>query len=296
MYKQKFILQMAEGEGGGGGNTFIETLPAEYREAVQKAGIADLNTLTRNWAEAQSMLGTSIRIPSADAGADAMRAFEAKLMEKVPTLVRFPDESDTEGRTAFMKRLGVPDDPKGYKFDPVDGIPEENRVKLDEWFSSVAHKAGLPAPAAKAVRSEWLETVKASNAQAEQDRKAGEEELRKQWGAGYEQRMLLAKQLFVNTGAEELANAFTPEVLNANPKLAQWLVDRALDYGEDKLVKPGSHSGLPASLRELEAQCAEVLGNKTHPYHDASHPGHRTAVEQQLARMEQIQALKKAVA
>ena len=63
----------------------------------------------------RKLIGDSIRIPSEEAGDDSWNAFNEKIMNKVPTLMRTPNSDDSDSINDVLKRLGKPEDVDGYK-------------------------------------------------------------------------------------------------------------------------------------------------------------------------------------
>jgi hypothetical protein len=297
----------AGADGGSGDGTlpvaaaggFVDSLAPEFREAVSKTGITDANGLAKAYLEAQSFMGTSIRIPGVDAGKEDIAKFDARLAEKVPGLVRLPGDGDAEGWKTFHQRLGVPSAPTEYKFSAVEGIPEEIGNNLDQWFAPIAHKANLTPGQATAVRKEWLGSVQAAGEAAESAQTAAADALRTEWGAGYEQRLARAMGTLVPVLGADKAAKFKTEVeavgLGNAPMLFQ-LLDRVADYvGEDRFV-PGQrpNHGLPDTMTELESKIAEIQKNPA--YGNRLDPAHKSLLAKMEALFNQKAALQERAA
>lgn len=283
------------GAGGGGGAAsapFIDSVPEALRESVTKAGIDSLEKLTQNWSDAQRAMGSMIRIPGKDAGAEDIQRFDARLTEAVPGLMRIPGDDDVEGWKALHNRLGVPEVATGYKFNPVDGLPEPTVQKLDEWIAGLAHKANVPAKAAAVMREGWIESLKVAGERERAAQAAAVDELRTEWGSGFDHRIQMGRQLLINAGGDDgrvLAEEhLTAENLAANPLLAKVLATLAAKVGEDTVIKgDGGNSGT-LSRAEIDAKINEIRGNKDHAFHNARDPSHKDAV----ARMNSLYELK----
>lgn len=275
------------GAGGGGGATFVESLSPEFREAIAKTGISDADGLAKAYINAQQAIGSSVRIPGPDAGPEDIQRFDAKLAEKVPGVVRLPGEGDAEGWKTFYSRLGVPEAPTAYKFAPVEGIPEQVGGNLDQWFAPIAHKANLTTAQAAAVRTEWLQSVKAAGDAAEAAQAEAAEALRGEWGAGYEQRLARALGTINPILGEKDGKAMLAEVeaagLGNSPMLARYM-ERVADFiSEDRFV-PGQRPnlGMPDSLGEINEKIAEIQRNPA--YQNSRDPLHASLV----AKMENL--------
>ena len=143
----------------------LESLPEQYHDPLTAAGIKDAETLARNWIDAQSMLGSSIRLPPKDAAPDDIAAFDARLSERVPGLVRLPDAEDKEGWGRFYGQLGRPEKPEGYTFEKVEGVADNVEQNIRTWTATLAHENGLTQAQAKKVY-EGLAASNRDNAQA----------------------------------------------------------------------------------------------------------------------------------
>lgn len=284
--------------GGGGGDPapaagFQETIAPEYRDAIAKTGIGDVNGLAKAYLEAQSFLGGAVRIPGPDAPPDDMRKFEARLQEKVPALVRIPEAEDADGWKAFWSRLGTPDAPTGYTFAPVEDLPETIVKPTDDWLADVFHKAGVPKTMAEKVRAEIVAANRTAYTQHSEATTAAENDLRTRWGAGYEQRLALALGLPAKLLGPEKGEALRQRIETAGlgnvPELLEVLSQAALGLGEDPFVAGTRPTGLPNSLAEVDAQIAEIQRNPA--YGNNRDPAHKPLV----AKMENLHQQRMAI-
>lgn len=236
-----------------------------------------MNALAKSYLAAQSTIGTSVRIPGPDAGAEDWAKFDAKL-SSVPGLVRLPADGDAEGWSRFHQRLGMPEAPTGYRFDPVEGIPEEQGGQLDAWLAQVAHGARLTQSQAAALRSEWMGQIAQANAQDAASTEAAASALRTKWGSNYEERRqiaLKAVEQFAGKNAERMIAELDRLPPDAVPAFIEFAHNVGMQLGEDIAVRGGSD--LLPTLDEIEAQIAEIRGNRAHPFHDPRSPGYANA-------------------
>lgn len=274
---------------------FVETLPEEYREAVQSAGIQSLETLVKNWQDAQSALGSSIRVPGKDAPPEALAEFDKRIMERVPGLVRLPGDGDEDGMKRLYASLGAPDAPDKYKFSAVEDLDEGTSKQIGDWISSIAHEASLTNTQAdriyKAVAESTRENTTAYKSALEERTAA----LKREWGNSYDQRMTMAKSVLAKFAGEEGAEFVEQELglsgLERNPTLTKALAKIALAMNEDTLVV-GQDQRVPHSASELRAQIAEAQGNPA--YLDATNPMHKPLVEKVRRLSEELAAVRSA--
>ena len=261
--------------------SLYELLPEQYHKPLQDAGIKDAESLAKNWADAQSALGGSLRIPGADAGDEAWQAFDAKLQERVPNLVRMPGEEDAEGRARLYAALGKPEAPDKYQFSVVEGLDEGTGKQITDWLAKVSHEADLTNDQARRVHLAIAESTR-DNTQAYQTAiEERNEALRKEWGQSYDQRIAMAENVLKRFAGEEGAAFVADELgqsgLMKNPTLLKTLAKIAEGMDEDSLVVNPDRSRLPSSVADLEMQIAEARANPA--YTDTNSPMHKALVE-----------------
>ena len=260
---------------------FLELIPEQYREPLKAAGITTAEGLAKNWADAQSMLGASVRIPSKEASAEDLAAFDAKLAEKVPGLVRLPQDGDTEGFSRLYSALGKPESPDKYQFDAIERLEEGTAKQMSEWVAKIAHEANLTTAQAKRVYAAIAESTRDNTEAYTATLQERQEALKREWGNGYPQRVAMAQGLLKAIGGEEGVKLVEGELaatgLEHHPTLLKILAKAAEGMDEDKLMIDVDRSRLPKSLAEIDAQIGEIRGNSKHPYHDPRNPGHSAA-------------------
>jgi hypothetical protein len=269
---------------------FEDALPENYRDAVANAGITDMESLVQNWADGQSTLGNSVRIPGPDAGAEDIAAFDARLVEKVPGLVRLPDFENDDDTGRFYQSLGRPEKAGDYKFNGVEGLAEDEAKNMGEWVSELAFKNNLTAGQAEAFYNDISESTMAARKEAEANRQTTVDALKEDWGNDYDKRLLMAQNVLHVFGGEEGAKLAAEELnttgMGNNPVLANILHNVALNLNEDQLMEGVDDAALGRTRTELDARIGEIRNNKEHPFNNALHSGHAAA----LAQMEQLYA------
>jgi len=119
-------------------NILISNLSEDLRNDPSLRDFKDINKLAKSFVEQKRMLGNSIRVPSEDAGEEALNQFYDKLTS-VKGVMRSPDTP--EGKEALLTYLGRPENPEGYQFNIPENIPVDPQG-LNE-FKDLAYNLGL---------------------------------------------------------------------------------------------------------------------------------------------------------
>jgi len=202
----------------------------------------------------------------AEAAYEALKSYrEAEKFVGIPKdqIVRLPkDATDAEGWKAFNKRIGVPEEPKGYDFS---GVKFADGTALDDGFvdtmRNAFHGSGIPADKAPAIAQtfvKFLEGAEADDTAAATAKLAVERDaLAKNWGANAETNKFIVKQAVAKLGLnEEIVNTIESAAgykatMEAFLKIGQMM-------GEDKFVqsptpgRPGIMSADQAAARLAE--------------------------------------------
>lgn len=144
---------------------------------------------------------------------DSISAAEKHLGAPADQILRMPKEGDTEASNAFWQKLGRPEKADGYKAHADAKTVEA--IKADPTmagFDAIAHAANLTQAQRDAMLSAYVTLSGQANTTAEEAFKANGikagNELRGEWGAGYEQKMRA-----VNAAIDKLG--FTDDELKA---------------------------------------------------------------------------------
>ena len=229
---------------------------------------------------------------------DAKSAVEAyRKLEKFVGAERMavPKDGDAEGLKAALRRLGAPEQPEGYEFQPPEGLPEG--VYSDDtaqWFRRLAHGASLTKAQARGLHDAWVQEIgrldDEAAARREAEERALDAALRQKWGQTYDEKVAQARR-----AAARLAEAHQLDGLERHigaPALLELFAGLGEAMGEDTLLGKG-HAGFAATPEEAKAAIAAmdadgaamaILGDKAHPQHetmrarrsrlfDAAYPG-----------------------
>lgn len=255
-------------------NDFMSSIDDDLRNEPSLADIKDINSLAKGFVNAQKMVGSSIRIPSEDAGKEDWDKFYSKF-ENVPGLVSLRDGQDN---TAVFRRLGTPEDADGYSVDLGEGVD----TSLLDSFKPVALEANLTkeqfAKVAEFRKAELTRETEAYTAKAS----AAQEALKSKWGPDYEVRLQGAKaalDLYAEQFPEAVEDLKRPGSDGGiNPVVIAMLSDMYA-ASQEKGGLEGTASGPKYGItpEDAQAQIAEIRANKDHPFYHATHPDNRAA-------------------
>ena len=244
-----------------------EGLSDEYRGNESLSQIPDIDTLAKSYLDAQQYAGGAIRIPGEDASTEDWSAFNAKLQDKVPTLLNLPSD-ENEARAAMYARLGRPDSADGYQVDGAD--PDFLQWAFDNGLSSSQVKA-------------WQENTQSqsTDADAQRDTEMAEANdlLKKEWGHAYDAKLSQAKNAVLAYADAETQQFLLDSGLANNPGMIRLMAGIGATLTEEQSAGMESGSRFTLSPSEAMDRISEVRRNTEHPYNVANHPQHRAEVE-----------------
>lgn len=200
------------------------SLSEDLRGAPALQSFKDINGLSKSYLEAQSMLGSSLRFPSKEAGAEDIAAFRAKVLERGKDygITMMPGDSPEE-QAKFYAALGVPDNEDGYELPEIAG---DDDVSFDPTeamlLRSTAKELGLTKKQYKGlVEVAAKGRMEAARGEVQAVREA-QRQLKTEWGEAFDQRMHgLTEFLSMNGAPAGLVDAVKGG--NIDPGSAKWL-------------------------------------------------------------------------
>jgi len=196
----------------------------------------------------RSRLGNSIRIPSQEAGADDWSEFNSKLLEKVPGLLKLPDNDDAEGMEALFSKLGRPENHDGY--DQFDGLPDLREKAFELGLSSKQYKTLMES--ASSNQSELMQAQ--INAVKE-----SQISLKNEWGDAFEQRTNAINNMIKNSDAPEQLQKMAAEGALSG-EMSKWLYGIVKQFGgEEKIINTENPEDRRLDPIEAMAQADEIL-------------------------------------
>tara|TARA_R100000808_G_C2152677_1_gene162285 strand:+ start:4621 stop:5490 length:870 start_codon:yes stop_codon:yes gene_type:complete len=241
-----------------------DNLPDDIRDNPSLQNIPDVATLAKTAIHAQSMVGA----------------------EKIPVPGKWATDDDWD---QVYTKLGRPAEADGYEFEFGDTPLDDEFVGE---FKKTALGAGLSNRQAQKLVGWYMDIAKNSPANPEQQQQQvevaklqAEADLKKEYGAAFNDRIAIGDNLINEFGAEGLDDlkladgtpllnhpAFVKTIVNA----AQYIQE---SVSEDKLIGDKTSNALTPAEAD---QKMEELMRKDGPYWDAGHPQHQSYVDQVL--------------
>ena len=236
---------------------FQSLIPAEYKEEKSLQNFNKMDDFVKSYLHSQKLVG----------------------LDKIPVPNKHATDEDWK---EVYKRLGSPETADGYKYSLPEGhaVPEDTLKS----FSEEAVKLGLLPNQADGIMKYYNDIVNQGvndqTIKSEEARKISEQDLRKEFGSAYENKITGAKNLATATlGADFLNTTMLSDgsKLWDNPHIVKAFAQLSEKLSEDDIVKGDTPSYL--STNEINKQIAS-LQQPGSAYWDKKHPGHTLAVEE----------------
>lgn len=277
----------SQGSGASGGGTGTQDWRVTHIADEHLRGnpaIRDFDSvegLVKNFIDLQSHVGNSIRIPSEDAGPEAVKEFHKRLGEKVPGLMPVPNSDDPESLETVYRQLGKPEAPDQYT---IPDVGENVDHSTTEKFREVAHRHGLTQKQFEGI----VKDITTTNVQAsEQSQAAHDAEMKdlrdKEWGVAFDDNFQLALDVAEQTDAPpELVEAIKGN--KATAATLKWLhgIGKQMVGEGNSLTRDKGQGDGSMTPAEAQARISEILNNKQHAYWNISDPGHKNALNRML--------------
>lgn len=247
-----------------------------FHESIQDEGL-------RSWVQTKGLK---------DAESAVKTAFNLEKLVGAPAdeVLRLPKAGDADGRKALFTKLGMPESADKYEFSVPDGMPVDENFQ--KWAKESFHKANLTGDQAKVVNEAWNEYIQAQttahNEAAALDATNGTNQLKTEWGNGFERQMNIA-----SNAARQLG--FEADTLNAMQSAMgyaatiKFMATLGAKLGEDNFVQgENSQQGFHSQMTPDQAKAAYNKLLTDEGFNKAltnnQHPGHKDA----LARKEAL--------
>lgn len=230
-------------------------IPEDLKQEKFWESVPDMPTLVKNYANAQKFIGSSVRVPGEDATPEQVGA--------------------------FYKKLGRPDDPKGYQIADVQGA-DKLPADVIEWFKQVAFDEGVPQKAFANILSKYgnlyagMQGVNADQLaigakQTEEILKRGD-----QWGANYDRNMALARRAVAKLGSEETLDKIERLGLGNDIPFMTLFYQVGRQMAEHGII-PGDVPGV-LGVDAAKSRIRELQGKPE--YMDPHKPGHKELIQE----------------
>ena len=186
------------------------------------------------------------KLPSDQAVAELVKGWSgAEKFMGVPAdqIMRLPKDGDTAALDAVYSKLGRPADPKGYKFDTIEGFDAKGLDGLRPAF----HKLGLNNAQANGLVKELVsqEAAEQTTKKAEFDAKvlAENELLQREWGAAHEKNTRVVQGVARELGVSVEAIDALEAAIGTAATLKLFHTIGTKFGGEDRFIGSGTGPG-----------------------------------------------------
>ena len=180
--------------------------------------------------------------------------------------IRKPTPGDAAAQAKYYEELGVPREAKDYDLSKVkfaDGTePDE---AFSDMLRSTAHKLHIPSDAVPQLAADLIKFMESADSADAAERTAtiekGRADLKKNWGANFDQNLLVARNAARNLGIKPEAVAALEGVIGY-PAVMEMLANVGGKIGEDTLIRGSAGGGNgPMSREQAAAKIGELKGN-----------------------------------
>lgn len=253
-----------------------DVLPEDMRGNGVLETVKNINTLAKMAVDGRALANTAIRIPSEDASADDQKAFKDDLMKKVPDLMFKPNLESQDSINDVMKTLGMPTEAEGYTLPEMPDTIKDSIKGL----TVKAHEAGMTNKQFSAITGAILDDYKHNSDEAYGQLEVQKQELQKEWGAAYKQKVETISHFAKQTGFSDdfIAAIDDGQIDMANMKA----FDNVVQGFEGEAIEIGRQPTNPNAIMtpaEADSRLDELMGNKDHAYWHPENPGHAAAKE-----------------
>ena len=243
---------------------FQSLIPEEYKEEKSLQNFNKMDDFVKSYLHSQKLVG----------------------LDKIPVPNKHATDEDWK---AVFSKLGSPETADGYKYSLPEGhaVPEDTLKS----FSEQAVKLGLLPNQADGIMKYYNDIINDGmndqTIKSDEARKASEQDLRKEFGSTYNNKITGAKNLATATlGAEFLSTTMLADgsKLGDNPQIVRAFANLSEKLSEDDIVKGDTPSY--QTTNEINKQIA-ALPQPGSAYWYKKHPGHALSVEEVSALIRQ---------
>jgi hypothetical protein len=238
-----------------------ETLPEELKNDPTLQNYKDVESLAKTVVHQQKMMGNRIPMPKND-----------------------------EEKAELYTKLGRPDEPSKYKVEIPETHQQYFRDESVSEFKNVAHKIGLNNEQINALMDFQISQVNYELDQQQNGLSVQKDEvestLKQEWGFDYDKNIRSAQRALQVYGDEDIKQLMNTEVGN-NPAVIKLFARLGKEVTED-MAQNTQNNSLNVSPLDAKQEIENIMSNPKHPYFDASHREHKTAVEQMRQLHEKV--------
>jgi polyhydroxyalkanoate synthesis regulator phasin len=236
--------------------SWMDGLNEDNKAALTDKNFEDLDSFAKSYLEMQTYQGSSLRIPTAEAGEEQWKEFRAKVSSKIPDMVQIPKDMEPEDIAKIMTKLGKPEEASGYEFDTVEG------QSVSEGLINMMHKSGLTKSQAKEFAKQWMTSAAEESDTAKGKFNQDMAVLNTDWGQAKGNKVATAINLAEKTGAPA---ALIEAIKNgdADADTLKWLDKINVQFGGERSQftshPEGAGHDTPA---EMEMKINDIMERK----------------------------------
>lgn len=255
----------------------LNIVSEELRSNPALKDFKSVDDLAKSYVHANSMIGSSIRIPSQEASAEAKAEFYKKLTS-VPGVMQF----DEENLDPVYNRLGRPESPDKYALQVPEGVDPNMYSSIKE----VAHKAGLTNKQLQTIVEFDAARAAESNQQTYNIVADYQQKVKQEFGPDLNNRLAAANEAVKMYTAKypDLADLLQNPVIANHPAFVSIFADIGKRAVEGKIPGVQSNMQFGMTAAEAQAQINEIRANRAHPLYNRNDPRHGDAA----AKMEKL--------
>ena len=232
-----------------------DSLPEDLKSEKALESINDISGLAKSYIHAQKMIGS----------------------DKIPVPNKHATDEDWQ---AVYNKLGRPESPEKYEFNLGETTVDKDALDA---FKKAAHHNGLLPKQAEGIIKFYDEMTNNMltdlNSKAEQGRMNAEQELKKEWGAAFNQKLQsvqAASQKYLDSDFAHLTLSDGTKV-GDHPAFVKAFAAIANDLGEDQVISGNGPQYLTPA--EIDKQVRELQAPGS-AYWQKNHPNHAAAVQE----------------
>ncbi len=236
---------------------FIGTLGDDYKVLATQKGFGNVEDVLKSYSNLEGMMGKKF------------------------------DEMTNEELAGVYQKLGAPQNLEGYEFERAS-LPEGMQDEMTDKFAVKAHELGLSVEHAKGLRDWFLkeqtDQYSAAVINAQTQATDGVAELKKEFGAAFDERTSLAATAINEFGGQEVKDLINAYGLGNHPALVKMFAQIGQLTSEGGMAEDrgASRTQFGTTPAEASSKIADKFKDTEfmNRWTQASHPGHADAVRE----------------